>query len=195
MQRIEPRPSDPGVAATPLPNGPALDGAGSCALDRAQKQAVSRSVDAEDPRGEAHPDPTQGDAMRVLSRTPHGWTPREAPARETSRGALDRSTSHTQNLAPPAIDPTPTPLTLGFGVGPGGLAEAIRSYAASVASQPAKPRTSAAPPAEATPVVRVRIGRVEVHASAAATPATSVVERPQQPGLSLEALLRQREQS
>lgn len=86
----------------------------------------------------------------------------------------------------------------GLSSGPDGLAEAIRTFAASVDATPnsdaneSRPSAAGSPPA--TPVVRVRIGRIEVHAPEVAASAPPSVER-RPVALSLQTLLQRREQS
>jgi hypothetical protein len=98
----------------------------------------------------------------------------------------------TARAGAPAPNPAP------FQLGAGGLAEAIHALAASAgALPPANAAPASASRASAAPVVRVRIGRIDIHApmaTASSEPSAPRAE-PVRAGLSLDALLRLREES
>jgi hypothetical protein len=111
-----------------------------------------------------------------------------APRRPSGVNASTRTA-----VASPVNNPV-----LGAGIGSGGLADAIRAYAASSgaapSTEPVERRAAATDAGPAGSVVRVRIGRLEIHA-AAPVAAPSAAPQRRRSGLSLDELLRRREES
>jgi hypothetical protein len=118
-----------------------------------------------------------------------------APAGIVSASGTVAAPAGVSRITAGARSPAPSPAP--FQLGAGGLAEAIHALAASAGAMAPANAAPASAARAATPVVRVRIGRIDIHAPIA--PASSEPSAPRaepaRAGLSLDALLRLREES